>query len=224
MPFLPTTLILLVVSLLHSALAQDDGSPHVDGASNSKVAVTGAIIGGVLVVIALLAVAVYGIERWMSRRRAKTARFAPLPTFSEAEEAPYRYLSLPPATRPAKSYGHGPFYPGSALSPPASPNARTTSEYGGASPTRSPGAQSVRFDTYGHGPFYPGPEAQVSSPRVSPLPSPMTPSFRQSQGTTLVSSPETSTPASPFSLRNDQPKTLWRATSTPLAASDSVRR
>ncbi|KAF7358027.1 hypothetical protein MVEN_00849800 [Mycena venus] len=229
MPPLSSPLILVVAYLLHSALAQQDqgsGAPSIDGGQDSKVAITGAIIGGVLVVIALLAVGVYGIERCLSRRRAKTAhgRFAPLPT--QAEDEPYRYLSLPPATRPAnKDYGHGPFYPGSVPSPPVSPNTRRgTSEYGSAySPARSPGARSVRFDPYGHGPFYPDSNAQ----RVSPLPSPLSPSFRnesQSQSTVFVASPETfkSTTPIPFSVRDDRPSMLSRTTSTTLGSAGSM--
>ncbi|KAJ6573481.1 hypothetical protein DFH09DRAFT_1277097 [Mycena vulgaris] len=188
MSLLPSTLILLVVSFLPPAAAQTDGTPHIDGGQNSKVAITGAIIGVVLVVLSLIAVGVYCVERCLHRR--KMARFTPLPVQSEV--GPYQYLSLPPPTRPAKGsrYGHGPYYPGST-SPPASPNARASS-YGGGSPLPSPGAHSLRFDPYGHGPYYPGstasppasPNAQTSSPRASPLAQ----SFRQDSRSTLYSS------------------------------------
>ncbi|KAJ6594815.1 hypothetical protein B0H19DRAFT_1096821 [Mycena capillaripes] len=158
----------------------------------------------------------------MSRRRAKAAKFAPLPTLSEDDSEPYRYL----ATRPAKtSYGRGPFYPGSTSSNPTSPARSST--YGGASPAHSPGAQSLRFDPYGHGPFYPGtppasPNAQVSSPRTPLPPSPLSPSFRSSQSTLYVSSPVAyrNVALSPLPLRNDHLRgsesssTLSRATST----------
>jgi hypothetical protein len=160
----------------------------------------------------------------MSRRRAKTARFTPLPTQSDDE--PYRYLSLPPATRPAKNYHHGPYYPGAASSPPPSPNARM-SRYSAASPARSLRAQSIRFEQYGHGPFYPGdtgprvgPGAQVSLPRATTQLSPIAPSFSTSQSTMYASSPATvaltcylplrsshhAMQLSPLSPRHDEPR------------------
>lgn len=149
MSLLPASLVFLVVSCLPRAVAQT-GTPHIDGAQDSKVAMTGVAIGAVLLVLALVAIGVYSIERCL-HGRAKSARFTALPTQPEAE--PYQYLSLP---RPAKSgpYGRGPFYPGPVASPPASPNPRL-SYHGPVSP--SPRARPVRLDTYGHGPYYPGP-------------------------------------------------------------------
>ncbi|KAJ7723465.1 hypothetical protein DFH07DRAFT_278875 [Mycena maculata] len=158
--------ILFVASLLPAVSAQDD--TQIDGAQNDKVAITGAIIGAVLVVLALVAVGVYGIERCLSRRRAKSARsrtkFTPLPTQLEGE--PHQYLStLPPAIRLPKN-GRDSHY-SVTTSSPLSPNARGSS-YGRVasdSPARSPGAQSVQFDPYGHGPFYPvSSDSPVRSP------------------------------------------------------------
>ncbi|KAJ7140819.1 hypothetical protein C8R44DRAFT_974566 [Mycena epipterygia] len=229
MLLLPSTLILLA-SLFLPATAQDGETPQIDGAQNSKVAITGAIIGCILVVLALIAVAVYCIERCL-RRRVKPASFTPLPT--QSEEEPYRYLSLPPAARPTKSYRHGPYYPG-ATSPPTSPNARTS--YGGGSPLRSPGANSVRFDVYGHGPYYPGsmtqaspptsPNARVSSPRAPPRSSLIVEPFRTDPRSAIHSSDSTSslnrsvTPSSSSlsdqQTRGSTPRTLSRTTSTIL--------
>ncbi|KAJ7689604.1 hypothetical protein B0H17DRAFT_1202240 [Mycena rosella] len=217
MSLLPTALVLLVVSLLPSTAAQD-GTPHIDGAQNSKVAITGAIIGAVLVVISLIAVAVYSIERCLHRR--KSTSFTPLPTQSEAE--PYQYLSLP---RPPKSdpYGHGPYYPGNVASPPASPNPRASRSTYAGSPLRSPGGRSVHFDPYEHGPYYPGsPPASPHAPASSPRASPMAQSFRQ-DSQRLSSSPasntKSTTPASSLrDARQPPSRTLSRATSATLVS------
>lgn len=190
---LPSALVLCVVALsMHSARAQDGKATDIeDKGQNSKIAITGAVIGGttirswyivsrvltmtlrrpgILLIIALLALAVYGIERCISRRRAKKGpKFTPLPTTSREDE-PYRYLM------PLKDYRHGPFYPGD---PPASPNSRTTVSQP-SSPAYSSKAQSVRsFDPYAHGPYYPGPN-DSTMPRVV---SPLRPSFPSSQST-----------------------------------------
>ncbi|KAJ7187829.1 hypothetical protein C8R46DRAFT_1052738 [Mycena filopes] len=179
MSLLPFSLLLLVLAL-PMASGQDDTTTHIDSAMNSKVAITGAIIGGVLLLLALIAVAVYCIERCIRRRR--DAKFTPVPTQS-AEAEPYQYLSMPP--RRAKDRGS--YYPATS-SPLASPDGRRSSRY--ASPVRNSGARASQVDTYGHGPYYPGPS--VASPPASPdygrrasspgagagASSPMTPSFR----------------------------------------------
>ncbi|KAJ7034075.1 hypothetical protein C8F04DRAFT_1102973 [Mycena alexandri] len=218
MSLFPACFILLVAAL-PTVFGQDEPTTHIDGAHNSKVAITGAIIGGILLLLALIAVAVYCIERCLHRRRE--TKFTPLPTQS-TETEPYQYLSLPKRTA-----NKGQYYPAPS-SPLASPDARS-SRYGGASPARSPGAQSIRFDTYGHGPYYPGtslasPPASPNSARVSsPLSSPMTPSFRvgaDSQSTLYLSSPTTpkSATTSSSTLQDAQPRsdsrTLSRATAT----------
>ncbi|KAJ7849415.1 hypothetical protein B0H14DRAFT_2765632 [Mycena olivaceomarginata] len=135
---LPSALVLCVVTValsMHSARAQDGQATDIeDKGQNSKIAITGVVIGGILFIIALLALAVYGIDRCMSRRRAKKGpKFTPLPTTSREDE-PYRYLM------PLKNYHRGPFYPGD---PPASPNSRTTVSQP-SSPAYSSRAQSVR--------------------------------------------------------------------------------
>ncbi|KAJ7502615.1 hypothetical protein B0H11DRAFT_1989368 [Mycena galericulata] len=219
---LPFTLAVAVLLPVMSAQAADVTQSY--GGQTSSIAITGIIIGAVLFVLSLVALAVYGIERCLYRRRAKSAKFTPLPTQEETE--PYQYLSLPPAMRIAKD-GQSPsgsYYIGATSSPPVSPNART-STYGDASPVRSPGARSVRFDTYGHGPFYPGNTgSSPSSPQVSQLPSPTRQSHRKDSQITLYSpsSPmnKNSTPFS-FSLRDvpsrgSESRTVSRATSTTL--------
>ncbi|KAJ6603722.1 hypothetical protein B0H10DRAFT_2229770 [Mycena sp. CBHHK59/15] len=181
MSLLPSALMLFIAALLPSAMAQTS-TPQIEDTQNSKVAITGAIIGGILVVLVLVGVAVYLIERACHRRRKPTS-FARLPTHSEAE--PYQYLSLPPlsATKPLKGSPH---YPGTA-SPSESPNVQV-SFYGGGSPLRSPGAPSFRADSYSHGPFYPGASSPPENPHIqasfhtgggaSPLRSPAAHSFR----------------------------------------------
>ncbi|KAK7001497.1 hypothetical protein R3P38DRAFT_3368378 [Favolaschia claudopus] len=139
MSLLPSALMLLLAA---SALAQDstgndEGTPHIDGGQDSKVAITGVVIGGILVIIALLAVAIYAIDQYLYRRRLRApptktfpstythGKFTRLPT----EDDDYRYLiPLPPAAatlsisptkanaNAKKDYGHGPFYPVTPLS------------------------------------------------------------------------------------------------------------
>ncbi|KAJ7762627.1 hypothetical protein B0H16DRAFT_1529429 [Mycena metata] len=199
MSLLPSCFILLVAAL-PTVFGQDEPTTHIDQAQNSKVAITGAVIGGILLLIALIAIAVYGIERCLHRRRE--TKFIPLPTQS-SETEPYQYLSLPKRTA-----NKGQYYPGPS-SPLASPDALSSIYGGGASPAGSPGAQSVRFDTYGHGPYYPGPSlaSPPASPNYgrvsSPLSSPMTPSFRvraDSQSTLYLASPTTPKNKSPMSF------------------------
>nr|GAT46661.1 predicted protein [Mycena chlorophos] len=74
----------------------DDDGTHIEGTSSSSFAMVGAVIGGILLLIALIALVGYGVGRWRSRRRDKQARFAPLPTF-DAEQAyePHRHLATP---------------------------------------------------------------------------------------------------------------------------------
>ncbi|KAJ7457880.1 hypothetical protein FB451DRAFT_1274484 [Mycena latifolia] len=235
---LPFALVLVAMSLLSPTAAQT-GTPHIDGAQNSKVAITGAIIGGVLIVLSLIAVAVYCIERCLHRRRNST-RFTPLPTLDQSEAEPYQYLSLPRPAMGGRS-GHGPFYPGSVASPPASPNSHMSygsgsplrspgaqslrfEPYGSGSPLRSPGGQSVRSDLYGHGPFYPGTMA------ASPPASPNTPAsfrtslivepFRRNSQRTLDSLPSnlSATPSSSSLRDGNESRTLSRATSTTLVS------
>ncbi|KAJ7225242.1 hypothetical protein B0H12DRAFT_1149391 [Mycena haematopus] len=190
----PSTLSLFVVSsLLHSAVAQTDAT--VDGSQNSKVAITGAIIGGarhdtcsgilttvpiysytvILLIIALVAVAVYGIERCIARRRAAKAggMFTPFPTTQSKEDSePYRYLMLPPPTPLAKNDS---FHSGQAASPLASPSILMSSTLSSVKP-------SADFDPYANGPFYPGPNERVPEPPVSPVHQSMTPSLRTKHG------------------------------------------
>ncbi|KAF7324092.1 hypothetical protein MKEN_00631600 [Mycena kentingensis (nom. inval.)] len=82
------------------ATAQGSGTDaHIEGTETSKFAITGAVIGGILLLLSLVAVAIYGIDRWLSRRRAREARFAPLPTnpldgdVEAKPHEPYRYLA-----------------------------------------------------------------------------------------------------------------------------------
>ncbi|KAK6996898.1 hypothetical protein R3P38DRAFT_3068318, partial [Favolaschia claudopus] len=127
---LPPALMLLLAA---SALAQkgngdNEGKPHIDGGQNSTVAITGVVIGGILVTIALLAVLIYAIDQYLYRRRLRAPptkanpstyayrKFTRLPT----DDDDYRYLvPLPPAAslsisptkaNARKDYGHGPFY------------------------------------------------------------------------------------------------------------------
>ncbi|KAJ7885322.1 hypothetical protein B0H14DRAFT_3737293 [Mycena olivaceomarginata] len=214
---LPSALILCVVALsMHSARAQDRKATDIeDKGQNSKIAITGVVIGGILFIIALLALAVYGIERCISRRRAKKGpKFTPLPTTSQEDE-PYRYLI------PLKDHRCGPFYPGD---PPASPNSRTTVSQP-SSPAYSSRAQSVRsFDPYAHGPYYPGPN-DSTMPRVA---SPLRPSFPSSQDTLVfVPLPEnyrgTPTPVSPSFLHDQRPGTISRTTTNTLDSVSTLR-
>ncbi|KAJ6468099.1 hypothetical protein C8R47DRAFT_808024 [Mycena vitilis] len=203
----PLLLTLLVVSLLPGTLAQDSddgsgGTPQIEGTGTSKVAITGAIIGGLLLIIALGAIAIYGIDRWRSRRRAKTAPFAPLPIRSDDGE--YRYLALPPrtSTLPTKSegdiYDHGPFYPGagatrsiSATSLVTTQNSRqyssvpsnSSTRYGGSPTVSSPSASTLRFS--------------VDAPSMSP---PSSPNPRRYSGAPSRSSTSTRYSAAPPGL------------------------
>ncbi|KAF7376887.1 hypothetical protein MSAN_00106400 [Mycena sanguinolenta] len=161
----PSTLRLIVASsLLHSAYAQTEGT--VSNGQNSKVAITGAVIGGVLLIIALLAVAVYGIERCIARRRAaKTGgTFTPLPTTQSKEDSePYRYLMSPPATPPAKN------------------KQWTLTSPGGNNTTFTSGP--VDFDPYD---AYRGPVNGFPSPRPSPMPQSPTPSLPNTESTVFA--------------------------------------
>ncbi|KAJ7354358.1 hypothetical protein DFH08DRAFT_933883 [Mycena albidolilacea] len=215
-PF-PSAIVLCVVALsMHSARAQDGKASDIeDKGQNSKIAITGVVIGGILFIIALLALAVYGIDRCMSRRRAKKGpKFTPLPTTSREDE-PYRYLM------PLKNSRHGPFYPGD---PPASPNSRTTVSQP-SSPAYSFRAQSVRsFDPYAHGPYYPGP-TDSTMPRVA---TPLRPSFPSSQATLVFEPlPENyrgaPTPVSPSFLHDQRPGTISRTTTNTLDSVSTLR-
>ncbi|KAJ7614922.1 hypothetical protein FB45DRAFT_936437 [Roridomyces roridus] len=186
--------------------AQDpNGEVDVHG-SDSKVAITGIIIGAILIVLSLVAVAVYGIDRWMSRRRSKKgssgAKFMPLNTVEEVKDTvgskSYRYLATPaPIRLPA-----GRDVP-SPLAPSPSASATSFGSTGGSA------AQSMHFDPYGRGPYYPeSPQSRVNvsqSPGTQstyghgpfypespsrPTQSPKTPSFQRSASTsTSASSP-----------------------------------
>ncbi|KAF7304513.1 hypothetical protein HMN09_00853900 [Mycena chlorophos] len=74
----------------------DDDGTHIEGTSSSSFAMVGAVIGGILLLIALIALVGYGVGRWLSRRRDKQARFAPLPTYDGDQiYEPYRPLATP---------------------------------------------------------------------------------------------------------------------------------
>ncbi|KAJ7159077.1 hypothetical protein C8R43DRAFT_994889 [Mycena crocata] len=222
MPFLSPILLLLLVFLFPTAMAQDSSNAKITGTQNSKVAITGAVIGGVLVIICLIAVAVYGIDRCIHRRRRRPIEFTPVPTTE-----PYQYLSSPPAMRLAKSspYRHDSYYSGT----PTSPNART-STYSETTLARSPGARSATFDPYKHGPFYPvkvaspptSSSTKISPTRVLSLANPMAHSFSSdSLGTLSMAPTARSTTPSGSSVNGDQApgtesRTLSRATSTTL--------
>ncbi|KAJ7289292.1 hypothetical protein C8J57DRAFT_1277243 [Mycena rebaudengoi] len=162
-------LLVLTATMAGMAQAQQTGPSHITNTENSRVAITGAVIGCILVVLALVAVAVYGIERWCARRRkARGGTTHNAVGYSQVieREPGYRYLALLPPPASAK---RGPFYPGSVSSPPASPSPST--------PT------SFRGNRYAHGPFYPGSATSGSMSLASP---PASPNSRRG-----VSSPST---------------------------------
>ncbi|KAF8176870.1 hypothetical protein K438DRAFT_1846283 [Mycena galopus ATCC 62051] len=216
-----STHLIVILSLLHFVRAQtQDGA--IAGTQTSKFAITGAVIGGVLLIIALLAVALYGMDRWLARRRAakKRGSFTRLP---KAEE-PYRYLMpLPttPATPSAKDYIYEPLY--SSSSPLASPSIQSSSE-GSAKPPSTLSLSSVEpshFDPYASESLdmYSTRTDRVAPPppaSPSPMPRTMTSSSRSVQATipVLFAPPRGATRPPPRSSG----RTLSQATSITLVA------
>ncbi|KAJ7057606.1 hypothetical protein C8F01DRAFT_1150442 [Mycena amicta] len=141
------SLLLVATSTLPLVVAQstDDSDTHIAGTQTSKFAITGAIIGGVLLLISFIAVGIYGIDRWLSRRRQARGRFAPLPTLEVSE--PYRYLATVPYLHPPPRRGNH---------PPAKPTNPSLSTDGvspsytpiSPSPSLTPTPRRDSFDPY----------------------------------------------------------------------------
>ncbi|KAJ6483951.1 hypothetical protein C8R45DRAFT_999795 [Mycena sanguinolenta] len=164
-----TFMLFVASSLLHSARAQSEGT--VSGGQDSKVAITGAVIGGVLLIIALLGIAVYGIERCIARRRAARTggTFTPLPTTQSKEDSEsYRYLMSPPATPPAKN------------------KQWILTSSGGNNTTFTSGP--VDFDPYAS---YRDPGEGVPSPKMAQS---LAPSLANAQSTVVFASPDAPSP------------------------------
>ncbi|KAK6977561.1 hypothetical protein R3P38DRAFT_3472596 [Favolaschia claudopus] len=134
---LPSMLLLLAASALaQDSIGNNEGKPHIDGGAGLK----GRDNGRILVIIALLAVAIYAVDQYLYRRRLRApptktppstygyGKFTRIPTEDDDDKS-YRYLiPLPPAAatlsisptkanaNAKKDYGNGPFYPVTPLS------------------------------------------------------------------------------------------------------------
>ncbi|KAJ6626891.1 hypothetical protein B0H10DRAFT_463301 [Mycena sp. CBHHK59/15] len=143
--------------LCHGIIVQTS-TPQIEDTQTSKVAITGAIIGGVLVVLALVGVGVYR-TRLSSTQETDEFRATAYPLGCGALPIPFAAsvvcyeglerrpllsrhgISIREPERKCRSMG--------ASSPPVSPDIRASFHSGGASPLRSPAARSFCADPYG---------------------------------------------------------------------------